>query len=401
MAAEGRPALVGVVPRTESNLMNNNVVPDRALESIPPRASPDKLRIVSGVGGKLPACFVVETADQRIMLDLGEGPEPGVRPDISNLGPVDAILLSHAHEDHAWALDMADRLGSPAVYASAETWTLLSQDLVPENRRRILPSRGKAAVCGIEITTGRAGHAPGSIWMHLAVGAGLLYTGDFSAESLLYPFDPPPKADTVIADCSYGNHDIDLQTQIDDVARSVSSGGVLPVPAGGRGPEMALRLVDLGLPIPFLCPVIHAQAIAIAKGADTTVDPVWASKLTAVLPRMKTGVPERSDIVICADSNLMSGLSQTIYQEWGDETNFVFTGHVPPNTPAMDLLRQGKARWLRWNVHPRLSDIAKLVRDTGAKRLIAAFVERDKAEGLAPAIAPATLEWASRINLAH
>jgi hypothetical protein len=235
--------------------------------------------------------------------------------------------------------------------------------------------------------------------MHLNLGGGLLYTGDFSTESLLYPFDRPPLADTVIADCSYGAHDIALETQIDDVARSVSGGGVLPVPAGGRGPEMALRLVERGLPLPFLCPGIHAQAIAVAKGDDTTVDPACAGRLAAILPRMKTGVPDRSDIVICADSNLTSGLSRTIHEAWGDGTNFVFTGHVPPNTPAMELLEQGKAKWLRWNVHPRRSDIERLARDTGAKRLVAAFVERDKAKALAPVVAPAVLEWRGRIEL--
>jgi len=35
------------------------------------------LRLVSGVGVKGPACFVVEAAGKRLMLDLGEGPPPG------------------------------------------------------------------------------------------------------------------------------------------------------------------------------------------------------------------------------------------------------------------------------------------------------------------------------------
>jgi Cft2 family RNA processing exonuclease len=378
--------------------MNDDVVPDPTLKGVSLHDLPGKLRIVSGVGGKLPACFVVETAGKRIMLDLGEGPEPGVRPDISGLGRVDAILLSHAHEDHAWALDLADRLGFPPVHASAETWALLSQNLVPPQRRRTLPSRGKAGICGIEVTTGRAGHAPGSIWMHLGIGDGLLYTGDFSTESLLYPFDRPPRADTVIADCSYGGHDIALETQIDAIARSVSGGGVLPVPVGGRGPEMALRLVERGLPMPFLCPKIYAQSVAVAKGADTTVDPAWADRLDEMLPRIKTGVPNRSDIVICADSNLTSGLSRTIHEEWGEGTNFVFTGHVPPNTPATDLLRQGKGKWLRWNVHPRRSDIEQLMRDTGVKRLIAAFVEREKVDGLFSTVETA-LEWKGNVAI--
>ena len=43
---------------------------------------PDTLRLISGVGAKGPACFVVETGGKRIMLDLGEGPPPGFLPDV-------------------------------------------------------------------------------------------------------------------------------------------------------------------------------------------------------------------------------------------------------------------------------------------------------------------------------
>ena len=40
------------------------------------------LRLISGVGAKGPACFVLEIGGKRIMLDLGEGPPNGLLPDV-------------------------------------------------------------------------------------------------------------------------------------------------------------------------------------------------------------------------------------------------------------------------------------------------------------------------------
>ena len=100
-----------------------------------------RLKIVSGVDGKLPACFLVETGDSRILLDLGEGPEPGVRPDTDALSDVDAIVVSHAHEDHAAALDVAQSLGNPLVYATPGTWSFIKACPVPAERRRTLSAR--------------------------------------------------------------------------------------------------------------------------------------------------------------------------------------------------------------------------------------------------------------------
>ena len=59
--------------------------------------------------------------------------------------------------------------------------------------------------------------------------------------------------------------------------------------------------------------------------------------------------------------------------EHAREPAIVFSGYIPPGTPAERLTRSGRARYLRWNVHPRLSDNAKLVRETGARTVLPAF----------------------------
>ena len=185
---------------------------------------------VSGLGAKGPACFLVETGESRLLIDLGYGPQPGLWPDVSSVGRVDALLLSHGHRDHAGGLKLLREVGSPPVYATDIVRATLPQD----TRSESLPLQGTAEVCGVRVSTGRSGHAPGGIWLHLAIGGGLLYMGDYSVESEVYAYDPPPEAATVILDASYGAYDASLgRLRCGSGARVRFSGGAAPGPACG------------------------------------------------------------------------------------------------------------------------------------------------------------------------
>jgi Cft2 family RNA processing exonuclease len=194
------------------------------------------VRAISGAGAKGPACFLVETGEARLLFDLGYGPQPGLWPDVSGVGRVNAIVLSHGHPDHAGGLALADRVGSPPVYATASVIATLDTAL----ETREIPVRGTCDVCGVALRTGRNGHAPGGVWLHADIGGGLLYTGDYSMESLIYAYDPPPEADTVILDASYGAYDEPLEACIAKLAPVFDAdASLLPVPPRGRGAEIA------------------------------------------------------------------------------------------------------------------------------------------------------------------
>ena len=70
---------------------------------------------------------------RRLMIDCGED----WRDHLAKVSP-DAILLTHAHPDHAWGLDR----GAPCpVYGTAETWNSLQR--YPVSDRRVIHNRSR------------------------------------------------------------------------------------------------------------------------------------------------------------------------------------------------------------------------------------------------------------------
>lgn len=327
-----------------------------------------RLIALSGLGAKTPAAFLLELAGRRLLLDLGEGPEPGVRPDLSRAGRVDAILITHAHEDHCAALPLAAALGHPPVWATAETFALMPAELRPA-LRHLLPPAGETSVLGLPLTLGPAGHSPGGVWLHFATpGGGFTYTGDFSMESRSLPFVMPPAVATLLADASYGDRDTSLDDQVQAMAQAAKGGAVLPLPPAGRGADMALRLQAAGLS-PLACPVIHAE-------------------LRGALPVVSAETARPDQVILCTGPNGESGLAADLLQRRAGGFRFIFSSHVPRGTPAHDLIASGAARWMGWNVHPRRRDILALADATGARRVIPAFTDMAAAPNLAAALGP-------------
>jgi hypothetical protein len=344
-----------------------------------------KLTAISGVGAKGPACFLLETGGARLLLDLGYGPQPGLWPDVSAVGRVDALLLSHSHRDHGGALKLAPQVGDPPLYASAAVLARLGRE------GTALPLQGAATVCGVPVRTGRDGHAPGGIWMHFGVGDGVLYTGDYSVESPLYAFDEPPKAGTLLMDASYGDYADSLADCAGRLAPFFEQGSaLLPVPADGRGPELAFHLASSRGTLPCLGPDVRASLERLAGPDRDCLHPGLAGEL-ARIARDAPPIAGPQGILITSPANAGEGESAQLVSQWESESApaIVFTGYFPPSSPAARLVDSGRARTVRWNVHPRLADNAALVRSTGAKVVVPAFGDARHLAAWRAAFAPA------------
>lgn len=350
-------------------------------------SKPATLRIISGVGAKGPACFLLEAEGKRLMLDLGYGPQPGLWPNVDDVGRVDALVLSHSHKDHIGGLSLMPKIDNPPIFATEIT----AQKLPAGTKIHPLPIKGRGDVLGIPVDTGRNGHAPGGIWMRFHGGTGLLYTGDYSTESALYAFDMPPKSRTVLLDSSYGDDDTPIAERLKILAPHLAGDVLLPAPADGRGPDIALHLYRAGKTIRFddatraaLRDLTGPARESLREGVETDL----AQLADAALP---LGGASGATFSTPADGS--GGTTAKLFAQWEHATQpaIVFTGYIPPGSPADHLVKSGRGKFLRWSVHPRLSDTIALVRSTGAAMVIPAFCDSKFLPALQTALQPANV----------
>jgi Cft2 family RNA processing exonuclease len=106
-------------------------------------------------------------------------------------------------------------------------------------------------------------------------------------------------------------------------------------------------------------------------------------------------------VMLAASADGTSGATKQLLEQWAklSELVIVFTGYRAPDTPADRLIKSGRAAFLRWNVHPRLSDVAALVQNIKATTVIPAFCDRSQLPGLAQALAPAHVTMDGPVRL--
>ncbi|TSD88537.1 MBL fold metallo-hydrolase [Mycobacterium sp. KBS0706] len=351
------------------------------------------VRAISGVEGKGPACFLVEAAGMRLLLDCGAGPDEGMRPDLSGLGPIDAILLSHAHPDHIGALpEAADRFDPVPVYATPPVLQALPEGS-PADRRPL--GLGHNRLAGdLAVTCGRSGHAPGGVWLHLAIGGGLFYAGDMAFDSVVFAVDAgPPPARVAILDASYGDDDTPHEHRLAAFAPIFAAKrSLLLAPAGGRGPEIALAAAAAHDRKPAVC---DANRAMIDRLID---DPAWLrpgagtmlNSLRSRIERIESVEPPPERAIIAAKPNATGGAARPLLEGWGrDDGPVVATGYVAAGSPARRAVEEGRAVALRWPVHPRLSQNVALAKTLGTDVVVPAFGDAKHRAAWAKAFAPA------------
>jgi hypothetical protein len=341
--------------------------------------------------------MLVEAGERRLLLDLGYGPDPDRRPDLSGVGPVDALLLSHGHRDHTGSLALARQVGDPPVWCTPPVAAMLT----PGTRTLALPLAGVCEVAGLRVRTGRNGHAPGGVWLHLQLDGGdLFYSGDCSLESPVHAFDPLPQAKVAIVDASYADYDTPLAEAAgalaDLLAGSAPDGvppdAVLPVPPGGRGPEIAWYLATQ-----------RGWPVQLGDDLRTAIERLCSDAPESLLPGMREpllalarGAPALSDapgIRLAGSADGSTGDSAALLERHAGrpQVAIVFTGYLPLGSPARALTERGRAHYLRWNVHPRRRDIVALARQAGTRHLLPAFGEHAQMTRLRAELAPVEL----------
>lgn len=247
-----------------------------------------RIQFLGGASEVGASCTLVEVAGKRILVDagvrMGEG-DP--LPDLAALqegGPIDLVLLTHAHTDHIGALPLV-HLAFPKVPVlttapSLALMRILLQDALKImemrwGRERELPLYPDHAVEGllsrvqtvapceavpllagqVKATWTPSGHVLGACSILLDTPDGrLFFTGDYSidrqrtVEGMLLPQGP---MQAVITEATYGNRiHVHRRTEEERLARSVAAvvgqGGKVLIPAFalGRAQEAVLILLE-------------------------------------------------------------------------------------------------------------------------------------------------------------
>ncbi len=250
---------------------------------------------IGGLGGCRQvgrSCFLVQTEESDVLMDAGIDPSaksgsqenyPYLNAPELDLQRLDAVILSHAHMDHAGMIPYLYKMGYDGpLYCTKPTRDMMimqtldyigiahsesakapydSSDIKKAVKRTITPDYGDVTdiTPDMRLTLKNAGHIVGSSLVHLHIGEGLhniLYTGDYNYDQseMLRPADTNfQRVETMITESTYGGNDDKQQPRenaqkkfLSKMKQTLNKGGkvLVPVFAVGRSQEIIGMLAD-------------------------------------------------------------------------------------------------------------------------------------------------------------
>lgn len=333
-----------------------------------------RLVLHGGFGEKGRTCLGVEADGYRLLLDAGvktsaRGREYYPAISAAELHASDALVITHAHEDHVAALGWCIAGGFRGrLLMTRETGREadLFLDAYAETAHRS-PARGIAredlavgapvALGPLRLVAGRSGHVAGGVWCMVGDGRReLVYCSDLVPASPVFAMDTIPRCAAIVLDASYGDDDIGARERAEAVVDWVLArpqGCVLPTPLSGRSAEL-LAIVP--------GPVALAEGMREALQAQIA-DAAWLTRGSAgrlaqrlaLAADWRRGSPLPRAALICHDGMGIAGPSREILGMAKAKAHPVlFTGHLPAGSAGERMRATGQAAWLRLPTHPTL-----------------------------------------------
>lgn len=365
-----------------------------------------KLTLHGGFGEKGRTSVGVEAGDCRLIFDVGINTsvarlDPDYYPRISpaELAATDAILITHAHEDHIAGLGWCIANGFRGRIlmtreARAEADACWAAYATQTERERAEAADWEAVSAGdtlnigpFTLKTGRSGHIAGGFWIHAAAGGETFgYCGDVVPASPAFAMDPMPACDLIAIDASYGDDAVPFGERvraIRDWLKAHPEGAILPTPLYGRSLEL-FACIDSPLALAPGMREALVEQIAAHEWLREGVADGLRSKL-AQARDWHAGEAMPRAALLCHDGMGMAGPSRELLfaaERIGHPV--LFTGHLPGGSPGERMHAQGRADWARLPTHPTLPDNLALVAATGARSVLGHSCEQAKLEALKP-----------------
>ena len=344
-----------------------------------------------GFGEKGRTSVVVSDGSTRVMLDAGikvgaTGDE--YYPVLARpVAEIDALFISHAHEDHIGALCRLRRQGyAGPIYMTEETHlempATLAQyadpadlaDFSPLAEQIRLFRPGDTLTTGaLRVETGASGHVVGGVWFSVEeAGQRVVYSADIVPQSAVFPMQPLPACDLLILDASYGADPIpgaERARQIGEWVAGYADGCLLPTPLSGRSLELIAAIA-----VPF---AIEAGMRAALSAQIHAPDAVHKDRVKLLSERLDAardwtvGEPLPACPLLVHDGMGVAGPARPALAA-AETSGFpiLLSGHLPSGSPGARLVDEGKAAWIRMPTHPTLPENIALWEAAGRPRLI-------------------------------
>nr|WP_082766374.1 MBL fold metallo-hydrolase [Paramesorhizobium deserti] len=339
-----------------------------------------------GFGEKGRTSVGIETGDRRVLLDVGikvgaTGRDYYPLIDDEAIRALDALFISHAHEDHVGGLSwLLSRGFKGRIFMTAETLAESPETLAHYGERAHLEAFPLVAEAvelfrpgdaidlgGLTIATGRSGHVAGGVWFAAKTNSRrIVYSADVVPDSNVFIMDPLPQCDLLILDASYGADPVSGSARASAIRQWIeehAGGCLLPTPLSGRSLELMAILPDRF--------AVHARMRA-ALEAQLAADMLFPDAIKLLRWRLaqaedwREGQPLPSCPLITDDGMGRAGPSATaIPLADAKGCPILLTGHLPEGTPAHRLYEQGRADWIRLPTHPTLSGLIGIWEQAG------------------------------------
>lgn len=346
-----------------------------------------KINLYGGFGEKGRLGVGITTSGIKLLLDIGikvgaTGRDYYPLIEADAIAELDAVLISHAHEDHVggllWLLEQGFQ---GRILMTAETLAETGQTLknyaeqqhldriaLPDERIELFKAGDVLTLGDTAIATGRSGHVAGGVWFCVeGEGRKVLYSGDVVPDSPVLEMDAFPQCDLLLLDASYGADAVSGETrarQIREWIMQNRDGCLLPTPLSGR----SLELMAL-MPVQF---AIHGDM----RAALAEQISVGGAMRDGVAERLKQLLHQAQDWredqalprcpLLTFDGMGRAGpsayaMNRALKTGWP----VLLTGHVPEDTPASEMLRDELADWIRLPTHPTLNGMVSLWEQAG------------------------------------
>jgi glyoxylase-like metal-dependent hydrolase (beta-lactamase superfamily II) len=335
-----------------------------------------RLDLLGGFGEKGRTSIALAHGGRRLLFDLGiKVGAAGAEYYPALEGPLDdieAVLISHAHEDHVGALSWLLAKGYRGrILMTAETCeqapaTLQAyaeaQDLrafpFPLERIELFEPGQPLPFGELTVTTGRSGHVVGGVWFAIEGPQGrLVYSADVVPHSSVFVMDPIPACDLLLLDASYGADPVSGQARAEAIRAWIAAHGkgcLLPTPLAGRSLELMAAMPDR-----FAIHAAMRGSLETQIEADAALLPGIGAELRR---RLAAAIDWHDgealpDCPLLADDGMGRAGPSARLLPLADEKGLpiLLSGHLPTGTPGWVLHEKGRADWIRMPTHPTLS----------------------------------------------